>query len=176
MTPREIKVRISLFGELLKFKMSSCSSDLVADFLENPFSGLTYDKKVFFKNKRPLPDLKGLVLSGKYQNRSFNTDNYKKYLWLTGSQVHNKLYCWNCLLFTTDNSSCWGRLGYNDLKNLSRGLDRHEKSQEHITSSIKFKLTGKQNIINVVDSARTREIENHNHIVKDNREVLKKNH
>ncbi|CAG9819561.1 unnamed protein product [Phaedon cochleariae] len=82
-------------------------------------------------NSHPVKDLYRLV-QGNKQNRSFNSDNYEKYIWLTESEVRNKLFCWYCVLFSTDKSSCWGRLGYNDLKNLPRGLDRHCKSQEHM--------------------------------------------
>nr|CAI5857137.1 unnamed protein product [Callosobruchus analis] len=68
----------------------------------------------------------------------------------------------------------WGKTGYNNLQNLSRAIGRYEKSQEHISSSIKFELFGKQNIANVVDTARKRDIENFNEKVRENREILKR--
>nr|CAI5840984.1 unnamed protein product [Callosobruchus analis] len=67
----------------------------------------------------------------------------------------------------------WVKTGYNNLQNLSRAIESHEKSQEHI-SSIKFELFGKQNIANVVDTARKRDIENFNEKVRENREILKR--
>nr|CAI5847007.1 unnamed protein product [Callosobruchus analis] len=68
----------------------------------------------------------------------------------------------------------WGKTGYNNLQNLSRAIERHEKSQEHISSSIKFELFGKQNIANLLDTARERDIENFNEKVRENREILKR--
>lgn len=71
-------------------------------------------------------------------------------------------------------SSCWRQLGFNDFKNVTR-LDRHEKSQKRITLNIGFKLTGKQNIVNVIDFSPVREIENHNNKVREeHQEILKK--
>nr|CAI5828860.1 unnamed protein product [Callosobruchus analis] len=113
-------------------------------------------------------------MAGKNQNRGFNINNYEKIKWLTASSTRNKLYCWNCVLFSNDKSSVWGKTGYNNLQNLSRVIERHEKSQEHISSSIKFELFGKQNIANVVDTARKRDIENFNEKVRENREILKR--
>nr|CAI5827286.1 unnamed protein product [Callosobruchus analis] len=112
-------------------------------------------------------------MAGKNQNRGFNINNYEKIKWLTASSTQNKLYCWNCILLSNDKSSVWGKTGYNNLQNLSRAIERHEKSQEHI-SSIKFELFGKQNIANVVDTARKRDIENFNEKVRENREILKR--
>ena len=96
--------------------------DLVEYCLVNPFSALSYEYKSIVKNKRRIPELKNLIVTGNKQNRSFNSDNYKKYIWSTGSEVRNKLFCWYCVLFSTDKSSCWGRSGYNDSKNLPRGF------------------------------------------------------
>nr|CAI5824137.1 unnamed protein product [Callosobruchus analis] len=113
-------------------------------------------------------------MAGKNQNRGFNINNYEKIKWLTASSTRNKLYCWNCVLFSNDKSSVWGKTGYNNLQNLSRAIERHDKFQEHISSSIKFELFGKQNIANVVDTARKRDIENFNEKVPENREILKR--
>nr|CAI5852598.1 unnamed protein product [Callosobruchus analis] len=113
-------------------------------------------------------------MAGKNQNRGFNINNYEKIKWLTASSTRNKLYCWNCVLFSSDKSSVWGKTGYNNLQNLSHAIERHDKFQEHISSSIKFELFGKQNIANVVDTARKRDIENFNEKVPENREILKR--
>nr|CAI5854557.1 unnamed protein product [Callosobruchus analis] len=113
-------------------------------------------------------------MAGKNQNRGFNINNYEKIRWLTASSTRNKLYCWNCVLFSNDKFSVWGKTGYNNLQNLSGAIEKHEKSQEHISSSIKFELFGKQNIANVIDTARKRDIENFNEKVRENREILKR--
>nr|CAI5833699.1 unnamed protein product [Callosobruchus analis] len=113
-------------------------------------------------------------MAGKNQNQGFNINNYEKIKWLTASSTRNKLYCWNCVLFSNDKSSVWGKTGYNNLQNLSRAIERHEKSQEHISSSIKFELFGKPSIANVVDTARKRDIENFHEKVRENREILER--
>lgn len=129
--------------------------------------------------KRPVPDLSNRLVSiggvGK-SNRSFQNTWYEKYDWLTGSVTLNKLFCWPCILFATNNSDkVWSKCGYSDLKNLSRGLLLHNKSTQHISSNCKLTLVRKQrqNIATAIDNARKTEIENFNARVKENRQILK---
>nr|CAH7721817.1 unnamed protein product [Callosobruchus chinensis] len=68
----------------------------------------------------------------------------------------------------------WGKTGYNSLQNLSRAIERHEKSQERISSSIEFELFDKENIANFLDTARERNIENFNEKAVQNLEILKR--
>lgn len=118
-------------------------------------------------------DMPSLVLKGAKQNREFSRNNYLKFDWRTVSSTRNKLYCWKCLLFTTDMCSVWSRSWYSNLKNLGRALERHKKCQEHLDCSSKFELFGKQrNIASQIDLAYKREIEMYNQKVKENREVI----
>lgn len=122
-----------------------CCPDVVDYLLLNGFSSLSYDVKVRIeKIVRPTPSMPSLVFTSGKQNRGFSDSNYKKIEWLTASTVRNKLYCWKCPLFTNDQCSIWGRAGFNNLQNLSRGLERHERSQENISSCIQFEMLGKQ--------------------------------
>nr|CAI5852686.1 unnamed protein product [Callosobruchus analis] len=67
-----------------------------------------------------------------------------------------------------------GKLGFADLKNLQRALDRHSKSKEHLASQCKIKLFGKQNIAASIHSARKTAIISYNNQVRENRNNLKK--
>ena len=86
--------------------------DIVNELLtKTPFVWLPYENKLeIVKTGRPQPPLPELKCEHKEKNRvytrGFNETNYKKYPWLTGSNKTNKLYCWACLLFSTDTGLC----------------------------------------------------------------------
>ncbi|KAJ3654966.1 hypothetical protein Zmor_014116 [Zophobas morio] len=108
---------------------------------------------------------------GSRGNRGFNNNWYDKYNWLTGSEKRNKLYCWSCLLFSETKQSPWTS-GYDDLKHLSESLQKHGNSEQHTHASLKFKLFGKNNIQDSIDSAHVQSILKHNELVKENREII----
>ena len=130
----------------------------IVNFLVNkcPFNKLTYEDKLFVKqSERPCPDLSlTLIQREKQKNRVFSLNWYTKYDWLAGSTTVNKLFCWPCILFSNSGESVWWKTGYADLKNLSRSLEKHSKSKDHISSTCKFVLLGQQNIASTLDSAR----------------------
>nr|CAI5825615.1 unnamed protein product [Callosobruchus analis] len=83
--------------------------------------------------------------------------------------------CERCLLFSNQTEyTTWSKLGFADLKNLQRALDRHSKSKKHLASQCKIKLFGKQNIATSIDSARKTAIISYNNQVRENRNNLKK--
>jgi hypothetical protein len=87
----------------------------------------------------------------------------------------NLLFYWPCLLFAAETeNTVWSRLGFNDLKNIARCIEGHQKSKEHIKSRVKFQLLGKQNIATVLDSAHKIEIESFNDKVRDNRNIMRR--
>lgn len=153
--------------------------DIVEYLIKHRFSSLSYDDKIFVKNlKIPRPDLgTSLINFGKpgKSNRSFSCTWYdNKCEWLTGSKILNKLFCWPCVLFANSSEMIWWKLGYSDLKNLSRSTEKHTKSQVHISSNCKLHLLGKQNIVNLIDTAKKYDIEKFNNQVRENREILKR--
>lgn len=154
--------------------------DIINFLLKNPFSRLNYDEKLHIVPNitRPIPDLSKLLVKantiGKSSSRGFNNDWYSKFDWLAGSAELKRLFCWPCVLFATQsNSSVWSKTGFDDLKNLSRGLSFHDKSLAHIDSKCKFFIMKKQNIATVIDTARKIELENFNAKVKENREIIR---
>lgn len=71
--------------------------NIIDIILKEKFTRYTLDTQIEIKNNgRCTPNLLRLLQVNKNQSsRSFNTDWYKKVEWLTGSDLKNKLYCWN---------------------------------------------------------------------------------
>lgn len=149
------------------------NGDLVSHLLSHKFAGLSYDDKVFIKKLQiPRPPMVNLVQTKAGHNRAFSKTLYDKYVWLTGSETNNKLFCWYCILFT-EIKSPFNSTGYDNLKEIHRALAKHAISKEHTHSALKFKLFGKQNIVNALDSARQEFINKHNESVRENRKMIK---
>ncbi|KAJ8911209.1 hypothetical protein NQ315_004429 [Exocentrus adspersus] len=131
------------------------NADLVSYLLSHKFSGLSYNDKIFVKQQPiPRPPMNNLVQIKSGHNRAFSKTLYDKHIWLTGSESRNKLFCWYCVLFA--------EAGYDNFKEVHRVLIKHEMSKDHTYSSVKFKVFGKQNIVNALDSARREFIKKHN--------------
>ena len=107
--------------------------------------------------------------------RSFKHEIYLKYDWVCGCSVTNRLFCFPCLLFSGKCSeSSWTNAGIADLSHLPQKVKKHENSESHINSQLEFKLLGKQDIRQQLDSAYRESIQKHNEKVKNNRYVLSK--
>lgn len=151
----------------------SSSGDLVSFLLENKFFTFSYDDKIFVKELPvPRPSMSNLVQRTTSHNRAFSKTIYEKFVWLTGSETRNKLFCWYCLLFS-EQKSPFCSTGYDNLKEIHRASGKHEISKEHIHSSLKFKLFGKRNILNSLDSAHREFIKSFNDKVRENRKMMK---
>lgn len=149
--------------------------DVVDYLLLTKMNGLslTYDQKITLKDLGiPRPDMPKLIQINAGHNRAFSKALYSKYIWLTGSETRNKLFCWYCILFANTKNP-YNSTGYNNLKEVHRALAKHNISKEHIHSSLKYKLLGKRNIGNSLDSAHQQLIRNHNDKVRKNRKMIK---
>jgi hypothetical protein len=85
------------------------------------------------------------------------------------------LFCWYCVLFSV-NKNPYDSIGYDNLEEIHRALVKQEISKEYTHSAIKFKLFGKQNIVNTIDSGRSGHkeyIKKYNEKVRENREMGK---
>ena len=93
--------------------------DIVSHLLHHvPFSRLSFNDKLGLISKgRPTPEL-SVVQKTKSFERHFNSSNYMRYPWMTGSTKEQKLYCWDCLLFGAESGS-WAKDGFSDLGSLS---------------------------------------------------------
>jgi hypothetical protein len=152
----------------------STNADLVNYLLVNKFHTLSYDGKIFVKKLPvPQPSMVDLIQSKSGHNRAFSKTLCQKHIWLTGSQLRNKLFCWYCVLFSV-NKNPYNTVGYENLKEIHRALVKQEISNKHTHSAIKFKLFGKQNIVNTIDSGHKEYIIKYNEKVRENREMVKR--
>lgn len=155
--------------------METC---IIEELLKTSFSNKSFqDKLAIIKNGRPLPKLPNLSTLYTDKNRSFTRHfteaNYEKTVWLTGCSNMNKLFCWPCLLFSTE-KSVWSSGGFCDLNNLCKAVGKHEKSKAHITCFFKLQTFGDSSsrIDLQLDHQRALEITRHNEQVKKNRYIL----
>lgn len=100
--------------------------DLVEDIIITPFSRQTFQEKLdIVRRGRPTLTLQSLSQAGKGFVRHFQSSNYERYQWLTGSEKHCKLYCWECLLFASDRFGVWSHTGFANLSCLTKAAMRH---------------------------------------------------
>ncbi|KAJ4433006.1 hypothetical protein ANN_15263 [Periplaneta americana] len=110
---------------------------------------------------------------GKEYTRHFQASQYQKTQWIAGSAKLNKLFCWPCLMFSKE-ETVWSKNGYDNLNNLHNAINKHEKSQAHIFSVLQFKSFGSSRIDVQLDSQLRVSVEQHNEMVRKNREILKR--
>jgi hypothetical protein len=115
--------------------------DPVCVLLQTPFRRWSdNDKKDFLTCERPMPLLNAnqvRKVGNKVYYRNFNKSRYSQFEWLCGSYYLDKLFCFPCLI-VDDKAGLWNKTGFNDLKNLGRGLHRHEESLEHLRCALDF--------------------------------------
>jgi hypothetical protein len=83
------------------------------------------------------------------------------------------LFCWYCVLFSV-NKNPYNSVGYDNLKEIHRALVKHEIFKEHTHAAIKFKLSGKQHIVNAIHGGHKEYIKKYNEKVRENREMVKR--
>ncbi|XP_076836806.1 zinc finger MYM-type protein 1 [Brachyhypopomus gauderio] len=105
--------------------------------------------------------------------RHFNSSNYARYPWMTGSVREQKLYCWDCLLFGAESGS-WAKDGFCDLGSLSKSAHRHQNASSHLKATIRLKTFGGTRIELQLDEQQRREVVAHNEKVRKNRGILKR--
>ncbi|KAJ8980089.1 hypothetical protein NQ317_017106 [Molorchus minor] len=113
--------------------------DPICVLLETPFSRWNEDdKKDFLSCEKPMPLLnvnKTTKIKDKVYNRNFKLSWYLDFEWLCGSCYLNKLFCMPCLIIGVK-SSVWNNSGFNDFGNVTRALNKHEGSSEHIRCAL----------------------------------------
>lgn len=127
----------------------------ISEILEKPFKNFTKEEQYEIIKQGRFTDLTKLCQNDKGKYRTFSTSWYKRVNWLTGNTVNKRLYCWHCVLFPAGPVRIWNYHGFDDLKNMSQSIKKHEESKEHIYSSIKLKLM-----------MNTKRIGNHQHQIQ----------
>ncbi|KAL4131214.1 hypothetical protein QTP88_008555 [Uroleucon formosanum] len=149
-------------------------TDMVVMLLETPFRRWHSDNKNdLLKVGKPIPILSALAPDKKLSKvfcRSFNPNLYQQHSWLCGSHYIQKLFCWPCLLLGKM-KSVWNTVGYYNLKNLSRGIQIHQTSKEHIHNHLGLKNLEKNyfSILDVVNEHGNLFKKNYNENVRLNR-------
>ena len=158
--------------------VKSCSSNLlrgmelinVDSIIKKPFSSRSYDEKLeIVKANKPTPKLS--LLSSKFKSKKkeltghFNPSSYQSINWLSGCSVRSKLFCWPCLLFSTE-SSVWTKIGFADLNHFSSATKKHEKCSAHVQAFLKHRMFGKQRIDILLNTQQQVNVTRHNKQVK----------
>lgn len=146
--------------------------------LEKPFSTLRYDEKLeIVKGSKPRPALNKLQCTHTEKKREytrhFQVSLYDKVPWLSGSEELQKLFCWTCLLFSVE-KNVWNSNGYDNLNNLTSAIQKHDRSQNHISCYLTFKSFGSVRIDHQLVEQERNHVAQHNEQVKKNRQLLRR--
>lgn len=116
-------------------------SDTVCALLETPFSRWKdEDKKDILTTGRPTTALSISVKkkkNGKSYNVNFKNSWFSEFPWLCSSPYLEKLFCWPCLLFS-NNHNVWNKEGFSDFKNITRALNKHKDSAQHLKCKLQL--------------------------------------
>ncbi|CAH1179432.1 unnamed protein product [Phaedon cochleariae] len=110
------------------------------DLLEKPFKSYSKEEQLEIVQNGRFTDLTNICQNDKGKYRMFAVSWYQRVKWLSGNTVNKKLYCWHCVLYPSGNFKIWNSTGFDDLKNLSQSVRKHEESREHTYSTVKLKL------------------------------------
>ena len=151
---------------------------VIEQLIQEPFRCKSLNEKLdIVQSGRPCPDLLSFTATHKDKSqgyiRHFQTSQYSKTQWIRGSSKLNKLFCWPCLLFASEQTVCSNN-GYDNLNNLHNAIQKHEKSKSHISLFLQLKTFGTSQLDIRLDSQLRASIVQHNETVKKNRDVLKR--
>lgn len=131
------------------------------------------EKKQIISNGRPTPSIPNLTKKTKLYIRHFQKETYKTCEWLTGCENKSLLFCWPCLLFSSE-KNLWNKNGFSDLNNLHKLIKRHGSSKSHLQAIIKEKTFGNIRIEHALDNQLKIASQKHNQEVVKNRAILKR--
>lgn len=153
---------------------------IISDLRARPFGRRVFgEKQEIISKGRPCPEIKTLFTVHKTKNglqdfvRHFHVEQYTKVIWLAGSAVIGKVFCWPCLLFCSE-SSVWTTEGYGNLNAFHTASTKHERSKNHIQSFIKLNTFGDARIDLQLDEQQRVHVSQHNEMVKKNREIIRR--
>ncbi|KAL4085456.1 hypothetical protein QTP88_027314 [Uroleucon formosanum] len=119
------------------WKLIKSLTDVVIMLLETPFRRWNSDSKNdLLKMGKPIPILSALAPDKKLNEvfcRSFNPNLYQQHSWLCWVSLNTKIVLLGKI------KSVWNTVGYYDLKKLSRGIQIHQTSKEHIHNHLGLK-------------------------------------
>jgi len=140
-----------------------CGCTIEQLFLK-PYGSMHYgEKKDIIETGRPTPELPLLTFQYEY---------YSKYKWLAGCKKTNKLYCWPCIMESSE-ENVWTKYGFDDLNNFHHFVSRHEASISHIECLIHLTRFGTSYVWTWLGERFRKRDEEHNVTVKNNRYILR---
>ncbi|XP_065209889.1 zinc finger MYM-type protein 1-like [Planococcus citri] len=152
---------------------SQCNCILERIF-DRGFGSFSFEEKLKVVQGDPsrIPII-GLETKTKRCVRHFNVNLYRENVFLCGCNHTKKLYCWPCVLFSTEQST-WSHYGFDDLNNFHKSYKRHTAttSVNHILCLKQMKQFGKNRIEDGMNSQRKVAINTHNKTVKKNRKIV----
>ncbi|XP_077294225.1 zinc finger MYM-type protein 1-like isoform X2 [Arctopsyche grandis] len=173
---RILEIEESIKNNNKKQKKNPSIPATVTEIKSVKFSRLSHAEKIKIKQRgRPTPPIllsQAGVSKNKTYNRNFNTEWYEKKKWLCGCEVTNTLFCFPCLLFSSN--QVWAKSGYSSLSRIKINTEEHECSRKHIDSVIRLQLLDNINIKNTFSKAYKLSIVKYNERVEKNRQILSK--
>lgn len=155
-----------------------CVHDIICSLLEVPFSRRSDKERRDIVNVgRPTTTI-DIILPSKNKEKTFSryfkTSWYDKHKWLCGSYFKNSLFCWPCLLLSSNRQSVWVSRGYCDLKNLSAAVKKHESSKDHMSNFLSLKnfIKNKSTIVDALAEHSSFSLRLYNEDVRKNRKLL----
>ncbi|KAF4528873.1 hypothetical protein B566_EDAN017093, partial [Ephemera danica] len=96
------------------------------------------EQKLIIQMDRPQPPLTDAVqiISGRF--RYFQPKYYEEQPWFCGCPLERKVFCWWCLLFSTNRVGPFVSHGFNNFHNYTLMTRRHKKLPSHIQAAIAF--------------------------------------
>ncbi|KDR18839.1 zinc finger MYM-type protein 1-like [Zootermopsis nevadensis] len=144
----------------------------IEDLLKQSFSCRDFaTKKRIIETGRPIPFLTKMVKLSKNRLRHFSDSWYNTDLWLCGCKKSSSLYCWPCLLFSTERNM-WTTNGVSDIASFYVLKKRHELSVNHVNSKIALLKFGNTQIEDSLSPSYKIDCEKHNEKVKANRYIV----
>lgn len=146
----------------------------VDDLLQTPFSRRTIqERREIIWRGRPTPPL-SITKDCKVYQRHFQANSYDRIQWLCGCPNRNKLFCWPCLLFSTE-TGVWNNVGFDNLSSFSTAIQRHERSQSHLHCMIRIKTFDKtKSNSSLSHELNTSDVMMHNENVRHNRRTFRR--
>ena len=120
------------------------TSSVVSDLLKTKFCerDLAERRKIACFGP-PQPELSDLLQPATVGTisfeRRFDLTLYARFPWLTGCVTRSKLFCWPCLLYSSQqckDNQAWVRDGVNDLRRLAKLARDHASTKSHMLTSL----------------------------------------
>lgn len=144
---------------------------VIENLISKPFSARTYEEKKDIIEKGRSTPLRNLTKKSKNAVRHFHDSWYSDLQWLCGCSKMNKLYCWPCLLFSSE-TNAWNKEGLQNLDSFRVMKRRHEVARAHVNAVADMIQFGRSRIEFSLSTAYRKKVDKYNENVKNNRYIV----